>query len=197
MRKMFDASWIAETIIRHRLWCIAFSLIVLLGLGLGLPNLRFSPDMEQFFPENDPTTETHFEIEETYSTMDNLVIAIGVEDGTVFTPRTLNLIEELTEKSWRVPYSLRIDSITNYSYVSAINDDLFVEPFIENAISYDREIIDQKETAIESEELAYGAVISRDKKTAVINIVLDPPRDDIEKEYKESVEYAMSFLREA
>jgi len=197
MRKMFDASWIAETIIRHRLWCIAFSLIVLLGLGLGLPNLRFSPDMEQFFPENDPNTETHFEIEETYSTMDNLVIAIGVEDGTVFTPRTLNLIEELTEKSWRVPYSLRIDSITNYSYVSAINDDLFVEPFIENAISYDREIIDQKETAIESEELAYGAVISRDKKTAVINIVLDPPRDDIEKEYKESVEYAMSFLREA
>ena len=55
---------------------------------------------------------------------------------------TLNLVEVLTKKSWETPFSIRVDSLTNYSYVKSVEDDLIVEPFIENALSLDEDALD-------------------------------------------------------
>jgi hypothetical protein len=129
--------------------------------------------------------------------MDNAVIGIGVKEGTVFTNEILSLIEDLTEKAWKTPHSLRVDSLSNYSYVSADGDDLYIEPFIEGSSAYSLKTLKEKELIIEEEELAYGAIISKDKKTSLINIVFDPPRKDIESEYQESLNYVLGFLEEA
>jgi hypothetical protein len=182
MEKLLNLRYLAETIIRFRFLSIIFSLLILAGLVPGLSKIHFNPDINSFFPENDELTASHLKIEDTYSSMDNVVIAIGVKEGTVFTHEVLSLIEDLTEKAWKTPHSLRVDSLSNYSYVSANGDDLYIEPFIENSISYDLQTIKQKELVIEKEELAYGAIISKDKKTTLINIVFDPPRNDIESE---------------
>ena len=136
-------------------------------------------------------------IEDTYSSMDNAVIGIGVKEGTVFTNEVLSLIEDLTQKAWKTPHSLRVDSLSNYSYVSADGDDLYIEPFLEGSSTYDLKTLKEKELIIEEEELAYGAIISKDKKTSLINIVFDPPRKDIEAEYQESLNYVLGFLEEA
>ena len=197
MEKLLNLRSLAETIIRFRFLSIIFSLLVLAGLAPGLSKIHFNPDFNTFFPENDDLTTSHLRIEDSYSSMDNVVIAIGVKEGTVFTHEVLSLIEDLTEKSWKTPHSLRVDSLSNYSYVSANEDDLYIEPFIEGSISYDLETLKEKEAVIEKEELAYGAIISKDKKTTLINIVFDPPRKDIESEYQESINYLLSFLEEA
>lgn len=197
MEKLLNLRSLAETIIRFRFLSIIFSLLVLAGLAPGLSKIHFNPDFNTFFPENDDLTTSHLRIEDSYSSMDNVVIAIGVKEGTVFTHEVLSLIEDLTEKSWKTPHSLRVDSLSNYSYVSANEDDLYIEPFIEDSSSYDLETLKEKEAVIEKEELAYGAIISKDKKTTLINIVFDPPRKDIESEYQESINYLLSFLEEA
>ena len=197
MKKYLKVRHLAETIIRFRFLSIIFSLLILAGLVPGLSKIHFNPDINSFFPENDDLTTSHLRIEDTYSSMDNVVIAIGVKEGTVFTHKVLSLIEGLTEKAWKTPHSLRVDSLSNYSYVTADKDDLYIEPFIEESISYDLETIKEKEAVIEKEELAYGAIISKDKKTTLINIVFDPPRKDIESEYQESINYLLSFLEEA
>lgn len=197
MEKLLNLRYLAETIIRFRFLSIIFSLLVLAGLAPGLSKIHFNPDFNTFFPENDDLTTSHLRIEDSYSSMDNVVIAIGVKEGTVFTHEVLSLIEDLTEKSWKTPHSLRVDSLSNYSYVSANEDDLYIEPFIEDSISYDLETLKEKEAVIEKEELAYGSIISKDKKTTLINIVFDPPRKDIESEYQESINYLLSFLEEA
>ncbi|HIC26966.1 MAG TPA: hypothetical protein EYO81_01755, partial [Gammaproteobacteria bacterium] len=197
MKKYLKVRHLAETIIRFRFLSIIFSLLILAGLVPGLSKIHFNPDINIFFPENDDLTTAHLRIEDTYSSMDNVVIAIGVKEGTVFTHKVLSLIEGLTEKAWKTPHSLRVDSLSNYSYVTADKDDLYIEPFIEESISYDLETIKEKEAVIEKEELAYGAIISKDKKTTLINIVFDPPRKDIESEYQESINYLLGFVEEA
>ena len=197
MKKLLDVNFLAESIMRYRPICIIISLLILAGLAQGLSKISFNPDINAFFPENDPITTSHLKIEDTYSSMDNAVIGIGVKEGTVFSNETLSLIEDLTEKAWKTPHSLRVDSLSNYSYVSADGDDLFIEPFIENSSNYDLKTLKEKELIIEEEELAYGAIISKDKKTSLINIVFDPPRNDIEREYQESLNYVLGFLEEA
>lgn len=197
MKKLLNVNYLAETIIRYRPLCIIISLLILAGLGQGLSKLNFNPDINVFFPENDTLTTSHLSIEDTYSSMDNAVIGIGVKEGTVFTNEVLSLIEDLTEKAWKTPHSLRVDSLSNYSYVSADGDDLYIEPFLEGSSTYDLKTLKEKELIIEEEELAYGAIISKDKKTSLINIVFDPPREDIESEYQESLNYVLGFLEEA
>ena len=197
MKKLLNVDYLAETIIRYRPLCIIISLLILAGLSQGLSKLNFNPDINVFFPENDTLTTSHLSIEDTYSSMDNAVIGIGVKEGTVFTNEVLSLIEDLTEKAWKTPHSLRVDSLSNYSYVSADGDDLYIEPFLEGSSTYDLKTLKEKELIIEEEELAYGAIISKDKKTSLINIVFDPPRKDIEAEYQESLNYVLGFLEEA
>ena len=197
MKKLLNVDYLAETIIRYRPLCIIISLLILAGLAQGLSKINFNPDINAFFPENDTLTTSHLSIEDTYSSMDNAVIGIGVKEGTVFTNEVLSLIEDLTEKAWKTPHSLRVDSLSNYSYVSADGDDLYIEPFLEGSSAYDLKTLKEKELIIEEEELAYGAIISKDKKTSLINIVFDPPRKDIEAEYQESLNYVLGFLEEA
>ncbi len=197
MKKLLNVHYLAETIIRYRPLCIIISLLILAGLAQGLSKINFNPDINAFFPENDTLTTSHLSIEDTYSSMDNAVIGIGVKEGTVFTNEVLSLIEDLTERAWKTPHSLRVDSLSNYSYVSADGDDLYIEPFLEDSSTYDLKTLKEKELIIEEEELAYGAIISKDKKTSLINIVFDPPRKDIEAEYQESLNYVLGFLEEA
>ncbi len=197
MKKLLNVNYLAETIIRYRPLCIIISLLILAGLSQGLSKINFNPDINVFFPENDTLTTSHLSIEDTYSSMDNAVIGIGVKEGTVFTNEVLSLIEDLTERAWKTPHSLRVDSLSNYSYVSADGDDLYIEPFLEGSSTYDLKTLKEKELIIEEEELAYGAIISKDKKTSLINIVFDPPRKDIEAEYQESLNYVLGFLEEA
>ncbi len=197
MKKLLNVNYLAETIIRYRPLCIIISLLILAGLAQGLSKINFNPDINAFFPENDTLTTSHLSIEDTYSSMDNTVIGIGVKEGTVFTNEVLSLIEDLTERAWKTPHSLRVDSLSNYSYVSADGDDLYIEPFLEGSSTYDLKTLKEKELIIEEEELAYGAIISKDKKTSLINIVFDPPRKDIEAEYQESLNYVLGFLEEA
>ena len=184
----------AEKIIQYRYLSILFCLVLLVASFRGVGGIAFSPDMEQFFPEDYPISENHAHIEDTFYSSDSVIIAIGVDEGTVFNPRILNLIEEITDKAWSTPHSIRVDSLSNFSFVRAEIDDLVVEPFIEESLEWDQKKINERSALIEKEEQAYGTILSKDKKTTFINISIDAPRDDVEKEYAESMEHIFAFM---
>ena len=184
----------AEKIIQYRYLSILFCLILLVTSFRGVGGIAFSPDTEQFFPEDYPIAENHLQIEDTFYSSDSVIIALGVDEGTVFEPRILNLIEEITNKAWSTPYSIRVDSLSNFSFVRAEGDDLIVEPFIEESLKWNQEKINERSALIEKEEQAYGTILSKDKKTTFINISIDAPKDDVEKEYAESMEHIFSFI---
>ena len=100
-------------------------------LATGLAKLTFNPDLETYFPEGHPAVLRYNEIDDMFVPTDNLIIAVHSKEN-LFNKESLKVIEELTQKSWTIPYSVRVDSLTNYSYVQSINDDLIVEPFIED-----------------------------------------------------------------
>ena len=184
----------AEKIIQYRYLSILFCLILLVTSFRGVGGIAFSPDTEQFFPEDYPIAENHLQIEDTFYSSDSVIIALGVDEGTVFEPRILNLIEEITNKAWSTPHSIRVDSLSNFSFVRAEGDDLIVEPFIEESLQWNQEKINERSALIEKEEQAYGTILSKDKQTTFINISIDAPKDDVEKEYAESMEHIFAFM---
>ena len=188
---------LSKFIINNRIVFIFSCLVLVLILGRGITSVVFDPDMERFFPKGHPATSLSYEIDETFIRTDNLVIAINAKNNSIFTKKTLSLIEDLTEESWTVPYSIRVDSLTNYSYVRSVDDDLLVEPFIENAVSLEDSFIKQREKIVEEEEIIFGSLISKDKKTTVISIIVDPPNPDANIKLIDTVEYMLEYVDEA
>ena len=125
---------------------------------------------------------------------DNLIIAVHSNEGTLFNGDSLKVIEELTKKSWTIPYSVRVDSLTNYSYVKSVNDDLIVEPFIEEAEKKSIEFFEKRENLVAGEDIIYKSLISEDKKTSVVSIIVDPPGPNKEDQNSELINYILGFI---
>lgn len=119
-----------EWVVKHRWWIIAVTVLIVLALGSGTRHITFINDTRIFFSEENPQLQALEALENTYNRIDNVAFVVAPESGNVFTRETLAMIEELTEASWQLPYSSRVDSITNYQHTRAEDDDLIVEDLV-------------------------------------------------------------------
>ena len=192
--KFFDKKDFAKLLIKYRYLSIGLVLIAVCLLATGLTKLTFNPDLETYFPEGHPAVIRYNEIDDMFIPTDNLIIAVHSNEGTLFNGDSLKVIEELTKKSWTIPYSVRVDSLTNYSYVKSVNDDLIVEPFIEEAEKKSIEFFEKRENLVAGEDIIYKSLISEDKKTSVVSIILDPPGPNKEDQNSELINYILGFI---
>ena len=192
--KIFDKKDFAKLLIKYRYLSIGLVIIVVCLLATGLTKLTFNPDLETYFPEGHPAVIRYNEIDDMFIPTDNLIIAVHSNEGTLFNGDSLKVIEELTKKSWTIPYSVRVDSLTNYSYVKSVNDDLIVEPFIEEAEKKSIEFIERRKDLVAGEDIIYKSLISEDKKTSVVSIIVDPPGPNKEDQNSELINYILGFI---
>ena len=192
--KIFYKKDFAKLLIKYRYLSIGLVLIVVCILATGLTKLTFNPDLETYFPEGHPAVVRYNEIDDMFIPTDNLIIAVHSNEGTLFNGDSLKVIEELTKKSWTIPYSVRVDSLTNYSYVKSVNDDLIVEPFIEEAEKKSIEFIERRKDLVAGEDIIYKSLISEDKKTSVVSIIVDPPGPNKEDQNSELINYILGFI---
>ena len=192
--KFFDKKDFAKLLIKYRYLSIGLVLIAVCLLATGLTKLTFNPDLETYFPEGHPAVIRYNEIDDMFIPTDNLIIAVHSNEGTLFNGDSLKVIEELTKKSWTIPYSVRVDSLTNYSYVKSVNDDLIVEPFIEEAEKKSIEFFEKRENLVAGEDIIYKSLISKDKKTSVVSIIVDPPGPNKEDQNSELINYILGFI---
>jgi predicted RND superfamily exporter protein len=107
---------------------------------LGFP-LRFDMDYRVFFSEKNPQLLAFDELQNTYTKDDNVILVLAPENGHVFTNETLEAVEWLTQEAWQIPYSIRVNSITNFQYTYADGDELIVEDLITDAKNLSKEQI--------------------------------------------------------
>ena len=162
-------------VIVHRRWLVAALATVLMVVVTG--GARFigvTNDYRSMFAEDNPQLAAYDALEETYSASNAALIAIAPRQGSVFTRDTLGAVEELTEAAWRTPWSSRVDSLTNYSHSEAIDDDLVVEPLVDDARSLDEAGLARVEAiALNAIDVA-GRLVAHDGRVAglVINFAL-------------------------
>ena len=85
-------------------------------------------------------------------------------------------IERVTEEAWQIPYTLRVDSITNFQHSWADGDDLTVENLIRDGAAMDEAALAKKEEIALTEPLLVDYLISGDSKTVAVNVTLLYPQ---------------------
>nr|VFJ73141.1 MAG: hypothetical protein BECKFW1821C_GA0114237_104516 [Candidatus Kentron sp. FW] len=189
-------STLAAWLIRHRWWFLVLAPVIVFALAGGMKNLKFATDYRVFFSEDNPQLQAFDNLEKTYSPGDNVIFLILPQDGRVFSRETLAAVERLTEMAWQIPYSLRVDSITNFQHTKARGDDLIVADLVENAMELtDARIAKIRDIALAEPSLT-GKLISRKADATAINVTIQLPGVDETKETPEVVKAARKIAEE-
>ena len=110
-------------------------------LASGGRYISFATDYEVWFSKDNPQLRDFLTLQKIYDKSDNVVILISPKDGKVFTQQTLASVEWLTKQAWQIPFSTRVDSLSNFQYTYANGDDLVVADLYQNAKSlYDADL---------------------------------------------------------
>jgi predicted RND superfamily exporter protein len=170
-----------EWVVRRRWWIIVATALILAAAGSGTRFLTFSNDMRVFFSEKNPQLKALEAIENTYTKDERVFFAIAPENGDVFTRETLMAIEELTEASWKIPYSSRVDSITNFQHTRAEGDDLIVEDLVQNAESLSNSDLERIKKIALSEPLLVNRQVSPSGHVTGVYVKILLPGESLEE----------------
>ncbi|NQV20684.1 MAG: MMPL family transporter [Rhodospirillales bacterium] len=169
---------LGETIVKLRWLLIVLSVTAASAAGWGMMRLVFNADNRVLFGNDNPDKRALDALEATYTRNDTLIFVLAPSNGDVFTKDHLLLVHELTERSWKIPYSSRVDSLTNYQHTYARGDDLVVENLVPDTSTLEpRELARIRGVALSEPELLDLVVSTKGDATGVF-VTLTLPRKD-------------------
>ncbi len=161
--------------------------VVTVVFALRVPSVRIVSDFADLLPQEHPYIQLHNEIRDTFGGANNIIVAITVDEGTIFTNETLDRIHRIT---------LAVDTLEgiNHNLVTSLTHRnvrkvwLSGEGTVKSAPYYDPlkgGYSDAELGELKSDVLAdarvYGVLISPDLKSALVRGTLNEGALDYEK----------------
>ncbi len=186
------AAALTRRVIRHRGLVLVGAVLVAVMIGSGASNLEFSTNYRVFFSEANPELQAFEELQNTYTKNDNFFFVVEPKEGAAFDRETLVAIEELTEAAWQIPYTIRVDSVSNFQHTYATEDDLIVEDLVRDAEGRDVSFLKERRDVALAEPLLRNQIITADGNVTAVNVVLQYPEKGF-MEVPEAVEHARAL----
>lgn len=173
---------LSQKLVQNQTMLALLSLFLVLVLGSGAKNLYFESDYKIFFDKENPQLLQHETIENEYTKSDNVTVVISTQASHLFNQQDLSALTEFTKEAWQLPYSIRVDSLTNFQNTYAEGDELIVEDLVSlDKLTTTESLEELRLTALRQVELL-DFVLSRDAKTTSITVLLQMPDDKFEKD---------------
>lgn len=158
---------------RFRVLFVLFILVAVIGSGAS--KLTFNTDYHGFFDKGNPELAAFDAIQRQFVKSDTVMIMVSSED-VVFNKKAVEAIWQLTEQSWKIPYSSRVDSLSNFQLSVGLEDDLQVNDLIPTDLKLtSKELTLIKEQALNEPDLLHR-LLSEDAKNTAIYITLNLPK---------------------
>jgi len=170
---------LARGVVEKRWWVIASFLAAVVVAASGARFLGFSDNYRVFFSKQNPDLELLDAVQDMYVKDDVLLFVLAPRDGEVFTRETLTAVEWLTAEAWKLPYSTRVDSVTNYQHTSARGDELVVRSLVEDAASLsDPELVGARRIAL-AEPLMVDRILSPRAHVTGVSVTITFPQKSL------------------
>ena len=135
-------------------------------LSLSLKNLAFEGSYKIWFDKDSKIIKDYEAFRSRFSGDDTFIVAFKDEHG-IFTQKAVRTILRLTKEFKKIEGVRKVDSLSNYQYISSEDDDIIVEDFLYG----DENLIHKRELALK-DKLILNQLISKDAKTTMIAIAL-------------------------
>ena len=177
MNNDFTHHAISVWLLRYRLPLLVLSLLAIVVVGMGATRLSVKSDYKIFFEADNPQLVANEMIQDRFSASDNVLLVLNPANGDIFTRDNLKAIAALTEACWQIPYSQRVDSITNFQNTVVDGDDLMVEDLVPDADRLSADDIAWRRDIATHEPLLVHRLISPSGHVSAINVQLNMPED--------------------
>lgn len=172
---------LGEFILRYRWLMIAGTVLFALWAASGARFLTFSNDSRIYFSKENPQLLALEALENTFNKEDNVLFVLAPRDRDVFTRENLGAVAELTAEAWRIPYSSRVNSITNFQNTRSADDEFVVEDLVpKDSNLSDRQLAAIKKTAL-SEPLLVNRLISQQGRVTAVSVLITKPGKSIDE----------------
>ncbi len=184
-----------QWVVRWRWVLLITALIGALAVGSGGRFLAFNNDYRVFFSDENPQLQAFEALQRKYTKIDNVLFTLVPRDGDVFQPDVLAAVEQLTDEAWKLPFALRVDSVSNYQHTVALGDDLVVEDLVEGAGGYTRSELEKVREVATAEPALAGSLITGDGRATGVNVTFQMPEQSL-TEVPEAVAAARALAAE-
>ncbi|HEX9625785.1 MAG TPA: efflux RND transporter permease subunit [Acidiferrobacterales bacterium] len=176
---------LAQWIVDHPWRVLLLSLGLVFAAAAGAPRIVFTNDYRVFFSADNPQLKAFEALERTYTKNDNVLIVLAPKSGDVFTRDTLAAVESLTAAAWQVPYSIRVDSITNFQHTHADTEGLVVRNLVTDAPRLGRVELSRVRAIATTEPLLVNRLVSPTGHVTGVNVTVQLPGQDSIREVPE------------
>jgi len=168
-----------DWVLRWRWPIVIATLVIAFVIASGGRFLRFDTNYRVFFGDDNPQLQTFEKIQNVYTKNDNILFVVASKDEDLFKQQSMDAIEKLTEAGWKIPFSIRVDAVTNFQHTRADEDELIVEDLVENALQKSSAYLENAKVIAISEPFLFKRLISENAKVTGVNVTLQFPGKEI------------------
>ena len=180
-------------VLKHPWQVLLSTLLLVLLMSAGLSKLYFRGDYRVFFADDNPQLLAFEQMQDEFNKSDNILIGVAPKDGAIFSVSNLALIKQLTDAAWQTPYSIRVDSISNFQHTEAAMDDLLVEDLLLDVSQLDSDKVAKIRAVALAEPALLNRLISASGAVAAINITVQLPELDKNQEVFDAFGFAQQL----
>lgn len=164
-----------ELLLKYRFLVLGLMTALTLFAAAGAQFLYFDNDYRVFFGKDNPQLKAFEQIQQTYTKIDNVNFAVDPISGKANAPEVLAAVEELTNIAWQLPFSIRVDSLSNYQHTEVDGDDLIVRDLYMDAMSMgtdEQALVDGVST---TEPALAGKIHDKEHRATSVNATIQLP----------------------
>jgi len=181
---------LTETVTTYRVSTLLVCLLLVAYIASFARFLQPSLTYQDMLSPTFPPLIAYENIQNEYTRDDNIQVVVAPKNGDVFTQKTLSLVHILTEKLWETPYSVRVDSLTNFQNTTANGDDLIVAPLVVSPALLTQETLATIRNTALTDPAVHRRLVSKTGHVTAINVSMAFPNIEV----NEKIE-AVAFVR--
>ncbi|MEJ6673757.1 MAG: MMPL family transporter [Alphaproteobacteria bacterium] len=162
-------------LLRHRFVALVVLLLATFGFSFGAQFLFFDNDYRVFFGKDNPQLKAFEKVQQTYTKIDNVNFAIDPLSGSANDPAVLAGVEALTEMAWQLPFSIRVDSLSNYQHTEVDGDDLIVRDLYMNGRELNADELQLVNDISTTEPSLSGKIHDSQHRATSVNVTIQLP----------------------
>lgn len=169
------------------IFCHKF-LVVIVAIGCiatataGCLFLQFSADYRAMFSKDNPQLMAYEELQEKYTKDNNVFFIIEPQNQDVFTPSMFTFITDFTNEAWKLPFTARVDSLSNYQHSFSHDDEIFITDLIPNSSSISAPEIQRIANIAKTDPQIVNHLVSPTGHVTGINVTVELPGKDDQHE---------------
>lgn len=176
------APGLAVLVDRRGRW-LAFWLMFLVLMAPGILQMEFRTDYRGYLAADDPYLQNLLRVNDTFTSSDNVIFVLAPASGEIFSAEFLQQMVEMTDDAWKLPFSSRVDSLSNYQHSRSEDDEITVSDLVTDPLAMTgAELAALRATALANEELV-GRLLSRQGDVAAIAVTHILPGDDFSETF--------------